>query len=205
MTDDLRPEGDNIAPDADRTPAETAGDEAVFPASYVRELRAENARRRTNERRLESTLKELASSVGADETEPEELVDRVKRAVEQSGQDRSLAEEVLISSRLSQLTAERDVVDPDAARQLLDMSGVTVDLEARKVEGLDEAMETLLSERPYLRGRSVPGGTPGGGTPRASRPQTDQTLAGRVRREFQRRLPSGMTVPGASLGNMRIS
>ncbi len=203
MTD--RPEPADETAAASEGQPELNADEASFPASYVRELRAENARRRTNERKLESTLKELASTVGADETEPEELVSRVKRALEQSGQDRALAEEALISSKLSQLTAERDVVDPDAARQLLDMSGVTVDLEARKVEGLDEAMETLLSERPYLRGRSVPGGTPGGGTPRASRPQTDQTLAGRVRREFQRRLPSGMTVPGASLGNMRIS
>ena len=203
MTD--RPEpADETAATSESQP-ELNDDETVFPASYVRELRAENARRRTNERKMESTLKELASTVGADETEPEEFVSRIKRAVEQSGQDRALAEEALIAGKLSQLTAERDVIDPDAARQLLDMSGVTVDLEARKVEGLDEAMETLLSERPYLRGRSVPGRTPGGGTPRASRPQTDQTLAGRVRREFQRRLPSGMTIPGASLGNMRIS
>ena len=203
MTHEAEPAPEGTTP-ADVT-TESGDDESTFPASYVRELRAENARRRTNERKLEGTLKELASALGADEHEPETVTKRVRVVLEQSGQNRALAEEVLLASRLSQLAVERDVVDPDAAKRLLDMSGVKVDLESRVVEGLDEAMDALLSERPYLVGRSVPGRTPGGGTQRANRPSNDDSLVARVRGEFQRRLPGGMAVPGPALGNMRIS
>ena len=203
MTHEAEPAPEGTSP-ADVT-TESGSDESAFPASYVRELRAENARRRTNERKLEGALKELASTVGAEEHEPEAVMDRVREVLERSGKNRALAEEILLTSRLSQLALERDVVDPDAAERLLDMSGVKVDLESRVVEGLDEAMDALLSERPYLVGRSVPGGTPGGGTPRANRPSNDNSLVARVRGEFQRRLPGGMAIPGPALGNLRIS
>ena len=205
MTEEVEKKGEEVTP-VERG-GEAGGEESSFPASYVRELRAENARRRANERKLEGTLKELASMVGAKEGEGEMegLSARVKAAMEAGREGRALAEEVLVGSKFKELVAERGVVDADAAGRLVDMSGVKVDLARREVAGLEEAMDALLSERPYLVGRPVPGGTPGGGTPRATRGGGEDTLAGRVKQEFARRLPSGMSVPGTGLGNMRIS
>ena len=139
MTDKPEPADDAAAPENE---TESQIEENTFPASYVRELRAENARRRTNERKLESTIKDLAAVVGGDASEPEGLPVRARELMEQSVRNRTLAEEVLLTSRFAQLAAEHVVVDPDAARRLLDMSGVKVDLETREVEGLEEAMET---------------------------------------------------------------
>jgi len=203
MTEEAERNAEDVTSTADGE--EVGGDGVSFPASYVRELRAENARRRTNERKLEGTLSELASALGVEGGSSEAVVERVKEALAGSAENRALAEEALLSSRLTELAVEREVVDCDAARRLLDMSGVTVDLSSREVAGLEEALDALLSARPYLRGRSVPGRTPGGGTPRASRAADDETLAGRVRSEFARRLPSGMSVPGAELGNLKMS
>ena len=155
-------------------------------------------------RRLEGVLKELGAAVGAQEMEG--IGEKVKEALGRAREDRAMAEEMLVGGRFKELVAERGVVDADAAGRLIDMSGVKVDVEKRSVEGLEEAMDRMLGERPWLVGRSVAGGTPGGGTPRTSRGASEEeTLAGRVRQEFARRLPSGMSVPGAGMGNMRIS
>jgi len=188
----------------ERKSVEETGEEERFPGSYVRELRAENARRRANERKLEGMLKEVAATVGLKEEEWAGVSEKVKGAMEASRESRALAEETLVGSRFRELVVQRGVVDADAAGRLLDMSGVKVDLEARTVEGLEEAMETLLTERSYLVGGAVPSGTPGGGTPRAKRETEEETLSGRVRKEFARRLPSGMSVPGAGMGNLKI-
>ena len=168
----------------------------------MKELREEIARRSANESRLEAALSAVASAVGGTgEAKAEELAERVKGAMERARGDRALAEETLVGGRFRELVAERGVVDADAAGRLIDMSGVKADVEGRKVEGLEEAMDALLSERPYLVGRPIAGGTPGGGTPRGKRGGRDEeTLAGRVKKEFARRLPSGMSVPGGESG-----
>ncbi len=123
-------------------------EEESFPASYVRELRAENARRRANERKLEEMLKAVATTVGLKEGAWEGVTEKVKVAMEASSESRALAEEALVESRFRELIRERGVIDADAAGRLLDMSGVKVDLEARKVEGLEEAMDSRLGARP---------------------------------------------------------
>jgi hypothetical protein len=84
------------------------------------------------------------------------------------------------------------------------MSGVRVDLETRKVEGLREALETLVRDKPYLVSRAGRAGSPGGGTPRTTAKQDDDSLEGRVRKQFQKRLPAGMGAPGATQGGLRI-
>ena len=202
MSEAVEPNGQEEQPTMEE-PATGEPADGVFPADYVRQLRAENARRRTSEKRLSALVAELAAQVGAAE-EPEALLTRVKELHEQSSRGAQLAREVLLSTTFAQAARDRDVVDPDAAWRLMDTSGVTVDLESRAVTGLEEALEALLAARPYLVGRAVPAGSPGGGTPRASRPQTDDTLAGRVRRQFQRRHPGGLAVPAPSSGTLRI-
>jgi len=81
-----------------------------------------------------------------------------------------------------------------------------VDLAARKVEGLREALDALVREKPFLVARPSRAGSPGGGTPRAAgRAADDDSLAGRIRKQFERRLPRGLSIPGAGAGNLRIS
>ena len=155
--------------------------------------------------RLEATVKEIADALGVKDEEVADVGERLRGMVESERSARTLAEETLLESRFREMVRERGVIDADAAGRLMDMSGVKVDLEKREVEGLNEAMEKLLRERPYLAGQSVAGGTPGGGTPRGRREREDDTLSGRVRKEFARRLPSGMMAPGESVGNMKIS
>ena len=174
-------------------------------AAQVRELVEEIEQKRVKERRLEAVLRELATAAGAEDEELDGIAGKVKTALEQGREDRAIAEEVLVGSRFRELVAERGVVDADAAGRLMDMSGVKVDLTNRKVEGLEEAMDALVAARPYLVNRPMKSGTPGGGTPRTRGGTSDkETLAGRVRQEFAKRLPSGMGTPGAGAGNMRI-
>ena len=78
-------------------------------------------------------------------------------------------------------------------------------LESRKVEGLREVLEALVREKPYLTGRTPKAGSPGGGTPRSGGARDDDSLGGRIRKQFRKRLPSGLAVPGGNLGDLRIT
>ena len=121
--------------------------------------------------------------------------------------DRELACDALVRVEFQKLAVEMNLVDVDAARRLADMEAVRVDPENRKVEGLRETLEALVKDKPYLVGNAgmSRAGSPGGGTPRSNGRQDDDSLNGRVRKQFQKRLPSGMTVPGESIGRMRIT
>ena len=187
------------------TAAGTDGEEMDAAAAQVRELVKEIEPRRMKERKLEKVLRELATAAGAGDEELDGIAGKVKTALAQGREDLAIAEEMLVGSRFRELVAEHGVVDADAAGRLMDMSGVRVDLANRKVEGLEEAMDELVKARPYLVGRPMKGGTPGGGTPRTRGGANDEeTLAGRVRQAFAKRLPSGMGTPGGGSGGMRI-
>ena len=80
-----------------------------------------------------------------------------------------------------------------------------MDAAARKVVGLDEALDALAGDKPFLLARRPGAGSPGGGTPRAAGREEDASLSGRIRRQFERRLPRGLSVPGNSSGGMRIN
>ena len=108
-------------------------------------------------------------------------------------------------AELVKASGELGFIDVDAAWRLADLSGVRVDLRSHKVEGLREALDVLAREKPFLVGRAARAGSPGGGPPRSTPAQDDDSLAGRIRRQFERRIPRGMAVPGNGSGNFRIS
>lgn len=98
-------------------------------------------------------------------------VDRHRQDAEDLRKERdsykSRAEQILIRSELKVLASKAGCIDPDAASQLVDLSGVTVD-DSDRVIGLEKAFETLRKSKSYLFGRQSSGGgntapTPGVG------------------------------------------
>lgn len=177
----------------------------TFSEDYVKTLREENARRRLAEKNTSDELARVRDVLGLETDAPADIPQEVEKLRARSEADRELAREALMQTEFTRLSGELGLVDADAAWRLADKSAVRVDLERRKVEGLKEVLEALIREKPYLAGRAPRAGSPGGGTPRAAGKQDDDSLGGRIRKQFQKRLPSGMAVPGASLGDLRIT
>jgi len=177
----------------------------TFSEEYVKELRDENARRRLAEKTAKDLLARVRAALGFKDDETADPAQAAEALRAQSTADRETAREALTRAEFAKEAAKRGFVDADAAFRLADMSAVTVDVAARKVEGLGEALDALASDKPFLLARRPGAGSPGGGTPRAAGREEDTSLAGRVRRQFEQRLPRGLSVPGNSSGGMRIS
>ena len=178
----------------------------MFPEDYVKELRDENAQRRLAEKNVRDQLAQVRDALGVPQDDGSaDVVQTIHDLRSRSEADRGLAAETLVRAEFNRAAAELDEVDADAAWRLADKDGIRVDLESRKVEGLREVLETLVRDKPFLVSRAGSAGSPGGGTPRTSASPGDDSLEGRVRKQFQKRLPSGMTVPGESIGRMCIT
>ena len=179
----------------------------VFSEEYVKTLREENARRRLAEKNVREELARVRDVLGIGSEESADVTKEAERMRAQSEADRELAKEALTRAEFTKVSSELGLVDADAAWRLADMHSVRVDLESRKVEGLREVLETLVREKPYLATRAARAGSPGGGTPRSTGKQEsdESALSGRIRKQFQKRLPAGLSVPGASLGDLRIT
>jgi hypothetical protein len=177
----------------------------VFTEEYVKSLREENARRRVAEKSANDELARVRAALGIAGEASADAVKSAENLRTQSEADRELAREALVRSEFAKVSIELGLVDADAAWRLADTSAVKVDLRSRKVEGLREALDALVREKPFLAGRVARAGSPGGGTPRSAAPADDDSLAGRIRRQFERRLPRGAAVPGNSSGGMRFT
>ena len=177
----------------------------VFTEDYVKHLRDENARRRLAEKTANELLARVRAALGFKDDETADLAKSAEALRAQSAADRDAAREALLRAEFAKAASELNFVDADAAWRLADMSAVTVDVPARKVVGLGEALEALASDKPYLLARRPGAGSPGGGTPRAAGREEDASLSGRIRRQFERRLPKNLPIPGSSSGGMRIT
>jgi len=189
----------------DVTEPENHDDAKTFSEDYVKTLREENARRRLAEKNVKEELARVRDALGVQDDASVDLADACEQLRTRSEADRQLATDALIRVEFAQIANDLDLVDADAAFRLADTSAVRVDPGTRKVEGLREVLDALVREKPYLVGRATRAGSPGGGTPRSGARQDDDSLGGRIRKQFQKRLPSGMTVPGGDLGNLRIT
>ena len=177
----------------------------VFTEDYVKSLREENARRRHAEKTANDELARVRTALGIGSEGSADAVMSAEKLRAQSEADRELAREALVRAEFAKASTELGLVDADAAWRLADTSAVKVDLRSRKVEGLREALDALVREKPFLAGRVARAGSPGGGTPRSAATADDDSLAGRIRRQFERRLPRGAATPGSSPGGMRFT
>jgi hypothetical protein len=177
----------------------------TFSEEYVKTLREENARRRLAEKTANEELARVRTALGIESEGSADAAKAAEKLRAQSEADREAAREALTRAEFVKASGELGFIDADAAWRLADLSAVRVDLRSRKVEGLREALDALVREKPFLVGRAARAGSPGGGTPRSSASQDDDSLAGRIRRQFERRLPRGLSAPGAGAGNLRMT
>jgi hypothetical protein len=178
----------------------------VFTEEYVKQLRDENARRRLAEKNVKDELARVRAALGFKDEETADLAKSAEALRSQSAADRETARDALLRAGFAEAAAKRGFVDADAAFRLADLSAVKVDFAARKVDGLDEALDALADDKPFLLGRRPGAGSPGGGTPRGAGREDDGSLSIRVRRQFERRIPKGMSVPGNNNpGGLRIT
>src|SRR5690625_3775673 len=73
---------DNPPTDENNQQNEDSQDDETFDADYVRELRRENAKRRTQNKELEEKLDTILQALGikdSDDTDPEELANRLQK------------------------------------------------------------------------------------------------------------------------------
>lgn len=81
--------------------------------------------------------------------------------------------QAVIDGKLIAEASKRGIVDPDAVTKLLDRSKVKINDDG-SVEGLTEALDALVKDRPYLVGKNQPIKPTGGG----SNPPTDERVPG---------------------------
>lgn len=141
----------------------------TYDEAYVKQLRAEAAKYRTKHKELEKTSKTQQSdfqlsvlkALGLNpdpnknyESQISELNTKVQEAEKR-------ANEKLVKAEIKSLSATLGIVDPDAAYQLIDKSGLKVE-DSGDVKGVKEALEALLKAKPYLKKTGIT--TIGGGT-----------------------------------------
>jgi hypothetical protein len=120
------------------TEAETARQNQMFSAEYVRELRQEAARYRTKTNELEQRLAE---------------------ALKQIDEMRASTRQAQLLSEATRLAQKLRIVDPDAAIRLIDQSRIEFD--GDRPRNLEQLLQELIEQRPYLRqGLSVRAANP---------------------------------------------
>lgn len=130
------------------------------------------------DREANSRLKKLAESLGfssveemqeaaraarqaqeANKSELEKAQERIKALETEKAQALAQAEQMLIAAEVKALSVKLGIVDPDAALALMDREGVKV--KEGRVEGVEEALKSLLKAKPYLKAQQAP--SSGGG------------------------------------------
>jgi len=149
----------------------------TYDEEYVKTLRTEAATRRNENKQLKEQLDKMPQEITGKvlkalglEPDPnknyeQQLTEANKKAleVEQKANDRLIRAEVKMQSLSLQ------IIDPDAAYALMDSSNVKVN-EAGEVEGVKEALESLIKAKAYLVGKGSgtqvgSGSNPGAGDP----------------------------------------
>ncbi len=171
---------ENTAPQEDTAPTQpvevesttaepSPAPEQTFTQEQVNRMQAQTKRETRAQFADYNDLK--ARAARADELEQEKLteaermearaIDAEKRAADAQQQVAS----AMIASEVKVRASAMGVVDPDAAFVLLDRSNVRYDAEGG-VTGVDEALESLLEAKPYLRGTTrTPNLNPESGQP----------------------------------------
>ena len=155
-----------------------------FDPEYVRKLRAESASYRARLRELEAASK---AAEDAKLSEQERLSKRVAELEASASEQSRLLQERVLRYEVQLQAARLNIVDPDAALKLLDLSTIEYDPEGNP-QDVDRALKALLKEKPYLVGPHVSGGN-GSAAPKAApsptNPATRSQAAASQRRYSQ--------------------
>jgi predicted RNase H-like nuclease (RuvC/YqgF family) len=147
-------------------PEETEGQEPevkTYDEDYVRSLRSEAAKHRTEKNELRKQVEELDAEVkgfkDASKSEMERIVEeKAKLERDLADRDREMAE-AAVKAQVFAEAAKLNIVDPDMAYLALDLS----EIDTEDVKSVSKALVNLVKEKPYLLKSEPP--TPGAGGP----------------------------------------
>lgn len=137
----------------------------TFSEEYVSALRTESAGYRTQLRAAEKALKEYLGLKPEDDIKDVGQALTAHKTAQQAALEKATAsaKQLLVKAEVKVLAKDLDIVDADAAMALADLSKVQV-TDDGKVEGVKEALEALLKDRPWLKKNTGGSGQVGGGT-----------------------------------------
>lgn len=158
---DTNPGGNDDGNDpGDQSDHQTDG--KSYDESYVRKLRDENAKWRKKVRELEEsinkskneTISSILKALGLEPDPDKNFEAQIQEAQRKAQEAEQKANERLIRSEVKFQATELGIVDPDAAFALMAKDGIKVNDDGT-VEGVKEALENLIKEKPYLKGQST--------------------------------------------------
>lgn len=175
-------------------------EEKTFGGDYVKKLRDEAAKHRTEAREAQERLKAIED---AEKSEAEKAADRAERAEKERDEAVARANNTLIRAAVVNEAAKQKAVDPDAVLALLPEGAVTITDEG-EVTGAEEAVKALLESKTYLLGdQKKPSAGSGGGGVRedspAMSPEEARTLARENPAEFNKKFEAG-EIPASAMG-----
>ncbi len=121
---------------------------AVFDAEYVKALRDEAAKHRTEKTAVEAELKKLRDAQLSD---AERASKRLAELETESITFKQERQQLDLQMQIERQARKLGIVDEDAAGKLLDRSLITFDAEGKAV-GVEAALKALSEQRPYLMG-----------------------------------------------------
>ena len=188
VTPSAEPQDEGITPEVEagqatqpETPARTFTQEEMN--RFVGNARREERSKFSDHADLLEKSKKLAELEQAQLSEQEKLTQRASEAEKREADARAKVESTAISSAVKVRAIQLGVVDPDAAYLLMDKSSVRYDGETDTVNGVDDALNLLLDDKPYLKNNAVrsPNINPEGGqVAPVTRLSTEQKEAARL-------------------------
>jgi ethanolamine utilization microcompartment shell protein EutS len=164
--------GDNGNQGAGTTESQDSGDKntKVFDEAYVKKLRDEAASYRTKLRDIEiksqeerqNLIQQLFGALGIEADPNKEFEKQLQEARAKAQEVEQRANERLIRAEVKAVATELGLVDAEAALALMDRSGVKI-VDDGSVEGVKEALEALVSVKPWLK-KQAENASIGGGT-----------------------------------------
>lgn len=129
----------------------------VYDEAYVKKLRDEAAKYRTKAKDLEGQtqtqqqelLKQVLGVLGIDPDPNQEFEKQLSAAQSAAQEAQKKANDKLIRAELKYVGSELGLVDMDVAYLLLDKEAISVGDDG-SVEGMKEALEQVISAKPYL-------------------------------------------------------
>lgn len=138
--------------EAEQEPSKT------YDEAYVKQLRSEAAKYRTKHKELEKTSKtqqsefqlSILKALGLNPDPNKNYESQIADLNTKVQETEKRANEKLVKAEVKSLSASLGIVDPDAAYQLIDKSGLKVE-DSGDVKGVKEALEALIKAKPYLK------------------------------------------------------
>lgn len=168
LTLDLQHFSDPNNPPADPPPSDPPNPEPeTFSKDYVEKLRKEAASYRTKAKDLEADsktqqqamLNKVFEALGINPDPNLEFEKQLSAAQKTAQEAEKRANDKLIRAEIKSIGAGLGIIDPDVAYLLVGKESLVIK-EDGSVEGVKEALEQVIQEKPYLVGSGVPGEQP---------------------------------------------